>query len=167
MKAVVVGAGPAGVRAVEQLVRAGIAPVWIEEAPDGGGRIYQRPPPGFARGHDALYGADASKARALHQTLDALKPRSDWRPETLVWNIRPREGVLDTLTRGRERGLVPYDALILCTGAMDRVIPLPGWTLPGVTTLGGAHRCPRPAPSARSARRRAWSRPAASSPAAG
>jgi NADPH-dependent 2,4-dienoyl-CoA reductase/sulfur reductase-like enzyme len=138
MRVVVVGAGPAGVRAVEQLVRGGLAPVWLEEAPDGGGRIYQRPPAGFARDHSALYGADARRAKALHAALEALKPRADWRPDTLVWNLRPRDGVLETLTQGSSRGEVAYDALILCTGAMDRVLPVPGWTMPGVTTLGGA-----------------------------
>ncbi|WP_270936136.1 FAD/NAD(P)-dependent oxidoreductase [Falsiroseomonas oryzae] len=138
MRVAVVGAGPAGVRAVEQLLRAGIEPAWIEEAPDGGGRIYQRPPPGFARSHRALYGADAKRAQALHATLDALKPRTDWRPETLVWNIRPRDGVLDVVTRGTRPGEIRFDALILCTGAMDRIVPVPGWTMPGVTTLGGA-----------------------------
>ena len=138
MRVAVVGAGPAGVRAVEQLLRAGIAPVWIEEAADGGGRIYQRPPQGFARTHRELYGADARRALELHAVLDELKPRTDWRSETLVWNIRPRDGALDTLTGGTQRGEVRYDALILCTGAMDRLVPLPGWTLPGVTTLGGA-----------------------------
>jgi NADPH-dependent 2,4-dienoyl-CoA reductase/sulfur reductase-like enzyme len=138
MKAVVVGAGPAGVRATEQLVRAGITPTWIEESPDGGGRIYQRPPAGFTRDHRALYGADARRARDLHETLEALKPRTHWRSGTLVWNLRPRENVLETLAHGRDRGTVAYDALILCTGAMDRVLPIPGWTMPGVTTLGGA-----------------------------
>lgn len=138
MRVVVVGAGPAGTRAVEQLVRAGLAPTWIEESPDGGGRIYQRPPAGFSRDHAALYGADARRAKDLHETVDALKPRTDWRPGTLVWNLRPREGVLDTLSDGTQRAELHYDALILCTGAMDRVVPIPGWTLPGVTTLGGA-----------------------------
>lgn len=137
-RVVVVGAGPAGVRAVEQLVRAGIVPVWLDEAPDGGGRIYQRPPQGFHRDHAALYGADAGRARALHAALEALKPRADWRPETLVWNIRPGARTLYTLSQGRQQGEAAYDAVILCTGAMDRVVPMPGWTLPGVTTLGGA-----------------------------
>jgi NADPH-dependent 2,4-dienoyl-CoA reductase/sulfur reductase-like enzyme len=138
MRVAVVGAGPAGVRAVERLVEAGLTPVWLDEAPDGGGRIYQRPPSGFVRDHAALYGADARRARDLHAALDALKPRTDWRPETLVWNIRPREGVLDTLRQGTVRGEVGFDAAILCTGAMDRIVPIPGWTTPGVTTLGGA-----------------------------
>lgn len=135
MRVAVVGAGPAGVRAVERLVAAGLRPTWVEESPDGGGRIYQRPPPGFRRDHAALYGDDAGKARALHATLDALKPRCDWRPETLVWNIR--RDALETMRAGTA-ATIGFDAAVLCTGAMDRVVPLPGWTMPGVTTLGGA-----------------------------
>ena len=138
MRVVVVGAGPAGVRAVEQVVRAGLTPVWIDEASDGGGRVYQRPPKGFRRDQRALYGADAVRAHELHRTFDALRGRVEWRPDTLVWTVRPGERVLHTLARGTEAGEVPYDALILCTGAMDRVIPIPGWTTPGVATLGGA-----------------------------
>jgi thioredoxin reductase len=44
---------------------------------------------------------------------------------------------LSTLSHGRS-GQVAFDAAILCTGAMDRVVPIPGWTLPGVTTMGAA-----------------------------
>ncbi|MDO9499459.1 FAD-dependent oxidoreductase [Falsiroseomonas sp.] len=135
MRVAVIGAGPAGVRAVEQLVRAGLRPVWIDEAPDGGGRIYQRPPPGFSRTPKALYGWEGARAAALHATLDALKPQADWRPETLVWNIEA--GRLDIVKDGAVEQL-GFDAAILCTGAMDRVIPLPGWTLPRVTAMGAA-----------------------------
>ncbi|WP_431283420.1 FAD-dependent oxidoreductase [Humitalea sp. 24SJ18S-53] len=138
MKIAVVGAGPAGVRAVERLVRAGHRPIWLEEGPASGGRIYQRPPAGFSRDHRALYGFEASRAENLHATADALRAACDWRPDTLVWNIRRTEAVIDTLERGTTRRSEAFDAAILCTGAMDRVIPLPGWTLPGVTTMGGA-----------------------------
>ena len=137
MRVAVVGAGPAGVRAVERLVAAGLSPVWIDEAPDGGGRIYQRPPSALARDARTLYGFEAKRATAIHDTLDALKPRCDWRPETLVWHIRPGAGVMQALQRGAQQ-TIGFDAAILCTGAMDRVIPVPGWTLPGVTTLGAA-----------------------------
>ena len=137
MRVMVVGAGPAGVRAVERLVAAGIAPVWIDEAPDGGGRIYQRPPAALRRDARMLYGFEAKRASALHAALDALKPRCDWRPDTLVWHIRPGARRMHLLRAGVQEE-IGYDAAILCTGAMDRVIPVPGWTLPGVTTLGGA-----------------------------
>lgn len=138
MRIAVVGAGPAGVRAVERLVRAGHRPMWFEESPASGGRIYQRPPAGFSRGHRALYGFEASRAADLHAAADALRAACDWRPDTLVWNLRRTEPILDTLERGTLRRSETFDAAILCTGAMDRVIPLPGWTLPGVTTMGGA-----------------------------
>ncbi len=137
MRVAVVGAGPAGVRAVEALVGAGVRPVWIDESPDGGGRIYQRPPAPLAANARALYGFEAKRATALHAALDAAKPRCDWRPDSLVWQIRPGARRLHLEHRGAQ-SVVDYDAAILCTGAIDRVIPVPGWTTPGVTSLGAA-----------------------------
>ena len=46
---IVVGAGPAGVRAAETLLAAGIAPTLIDEGARDGGQIYRRQPEGFAR----------------------------------------------------------------------------------------------------------------------
>lgn len=133
---VVVGAGPAGARAAATLVRAGLRPVVIDEAPRSGGQIYRRPPAGFARPPEALYGFEAAAARAAHGEFDALIPRIDYRPNTLVWNVHDRN--VHVLEQDGSRDSVPYDSLVLATGAMDRVVPFPGWTLPGVFTLGGA-----------------------------
>lgn len=135
MSIVIVGAGPAGTRAAEVLVGAGLRPIVIDEAPDNGGRIYQRQPNGFHREARTLYGFEANKARALHDSFDRLRPSIDFRPRTLAWNLRP--GLIDTICDGKAR-TVPFAQTILCTGAMDRVVPLPGWTLPGVFTLGGS-----------------------------
>ncbi|TGT33255.1 NAD(P)/FAD-dependent oxidoreductase, partial [Mesorhizobium sp. M8A.F.Ca.ET.165.01.1.1] len=46
---VIVGAGPAGIRAAATLVEAGLHPVVIDEAHRAGGQIYRRPPDGFVR----------------------------------------------------------------------------------------------------------------------
>lgn len=135
MTIAIVGAGPAGTRAAEVLVRAGLRPAVIDEAPSNGGRIYQRQPDGFTRDARALYGFEAGKARAIHDTFAALAGQVDWHPRTLVWAIRP--GQLRTLRDGVP-GELPWRHLILATGAMDRIVPVPGWTLPGVFTLGGA-----------------------------
>jgi NADPH-dependent 2,4-dienoyl-CoA reductase/sulfur reductase-like enzyme len=132
---VIVGAGPAGVRAAQALVAHGLRPVLIDEAPRAGGQIYRRPPAHFRRTAAALYGTEAARASALHATADGLADRIDHRPDSLVWNAQG--GALDVLHRGRiER--VPYQGLIVATGATDRVLPVPGWTLPGAFTLGGA-----------------------------
>ncbi|MBM3573510.1 MAG: FAD-binding protein, partial [Alphaproteobacteria bacterium] len=41
---VIIGAGPAGIRAAAALVDAGLRPIVIDEALRGGGQIYRRPP---------------------------------------------------------------------------------------------------------------------------
>lgn len=132
---IVVGAGPAGIRAAATLTAAGLAPVVLDEAPASGGQIYRRAPAGFTRPYRALYGFDAAKARRLHDTFDRIKARIDYRPDTLVWDIR--DGVLHCISGERSRE-VPFSDVIIASGARDRVIPFPGWTLPGVYTLGGA-----------------------------
>ncbi|MDB6145684.1 MAG: FAD/NAD(P)-binding oxidoreductase, partial [Pseudomonas sp.] len=52
-----------------------------------------------------------------------------------VWNAE--DGRLDTLSNGRST-VVEYSKIIVATGATDRVLPVPGWTLPGVYSLGAA-----------------------------
>jgi hydrogen cyanide synthase HcnB len=135
MNIAVVGAGPAGVRAVETLLTHGRRPVWIDEAPRAGGQIYRRPPPNFRRPAAALYGFEAGRAERLHRAADAAAAAADYRPHTLAWDIAA--GELQVAGPGGPEA-IPFEALILATGAMDRVIPLPGWTLPGVYSLGGA-----------------------------
>jgi len=134
---VIVGAGPAGVRAAEALVAAGLRPVVIDENARWGGQIYRQPPyaAGFTRSKASLYGFEARKADSLHTAMARLLPCVDYRPDTLTWACG--HGRLDTLHAGREAS-VPFSHLIIASGATDRVLPLPGWTLPGVYTMGGA-----------------------------
>lgn len=131
----IIGAGPAGIRAAQTLVAHGLYPVLLDEAARGGGQIYRRQPANFKRPPDKLYGFEAHKANAIHQTLDQLRGQLDYRPDTLVWNAEA--GLLDTLHAGRADRL-EYSGVIVATGATDRVLPVPGWTLPGVYSLGAA-----------------------------
>ncbi|AJY41788.1 FAD-dependent oxidoreductase [Burkholderia humptydooensis] len=137
LQPVIVGAGPAGVRAAEALVDAGLRPVVIDENACWGGQIYRQPPAdgGFARGKRTLYGFEAAKADAVHRTMAALLPHVDYRPDTLAWACGA--GRVDTLQDGHEV-TVPFSHLIVASGATDRMLPVPGWTLAGVYTLGGA-----------------------------
>ncbi|MDP3799050.1 MAG: FAD/NAD(P)-binding oxidoreductase [Polaromonas sp.] len=135
LQPVIVGAGPAGVRAAQTLVAHGVRPVVIDEAPRWGGQIYRQPPPGFTRSKRTLYGFEAGRAEALHSAMANILDRVNYRPDTLVWSAEG--GRLDLLSHGR-MGTLPYGQLIVATGATDRVLPFPGWTLPGVYTLGAA-----------------------------
>lgn len=132
---VIVGAGPAGVRAAQTLVAHGLRPVLVDEAPRPGGQIYRQPPIGFSRPRSSLYGFEAARAASVHHAAERIIEQIDYRPDTLVWNAA--DGRLDLLHDGRTESL-PYAQLIVATGATDRVLPFPGWTLPGVYALGGA-----------------------------
>ena len=132
---VIVGAGPAGISAARTLLDHGIKPCLVDESLRGGGQIYRRQPANFQRSAKQLYGFEASKAEAVHRTLDELAPLIDYRPHTLVWNAE--DGRLDMLNDGRAES-VEYAQIIVATGATDRILPVPGWTLPGVYSLGAA-----------------------------
>ncbi len=134
-RVVIVGAGPAGIRCAETLVAAGFKPILIDENRRDGGQIYRRQPEGFTRDYATLYGTEAAKANDLHQSFDRLRGQIDYRADTLVWNLTP--GQLCCVSQGKH-STVDYDALILCTGATDRLMPIEGWQLAGTYSLGGA-----------------------------
>jgi thioredoxin reductase/bacterioferritin-associated ferredoxin len=122
----VVGGGPAGMAAAVAARRAGASVVLIDEYAAPGGQIWRRrfdasdtrslPPD--ARRRIAEF--DASGARLLAGCA--------------VWGV-PEPGVL--LLTG-EPSRVRARAVVLATGAYDRPVAFPGWTLPGAMTAGGA-----------------------------
>ncbi|MCJ9674909.1 FAD-dependent oxidoreductase, partial [Neorhizobium sp. SHOUNA12B] len=136
-KVVIVGAGPAGIRAAERLVQAGVKPIVIDEGTKAGGQIYRRPPRGFVRSPEQLYGPEARKAVALHTVFDRMiaAGQIDYHPQSSVMTIA--DHFLQALTPAGRKDFT-YDRLILATGAMDRLAPIPGWQAPGVYSLGAA-----------------------------
>ena len=132
---VVVGTGPAGVRAAQALVQAGLRPTVVDEGRRDGGQIYRRQPEGFKRSYAKLYGSEADKAQALHRDFDSLRERIDYRPNTLAWNLT--EGELHVVC-GDEPQTLPFDALLVCSGATDRLMPVPGWHRAGCYSLGAS-----------------------------
>lgn len=135
MTTIIVGAGPAGVRAAQALLSYGVRAIVLDEARTWGGQIYRQQPPGFVRSANDLYGFEAGRAVAVHGAMASVANVVDYRSETLVWGAEA--GHLDILRHGLgER--ISYRNLIVATGATDRVLPFSGWTTPGVYTLGGS-----------------------------
>jgi NADPH-dependent 2,4-dienoyl-CoA reductase/sulfur reductase-like enzyme len=128
-RTVIVGAGPAGMAEACVLAGRGLRPIVLDEGRQPGGQAYRRPTAPIASG------VQAARGERLHAAFAAALPQIDYRPATLVWNIA--DGAVHTLHGSRVQA-EPYDVLILATGAIDRVLPVAGWTLPGVVTLGGA-----------------------------
>jgi len=132
---VIVGAGPAGINAAETLLAHGRQPILLDEGRQAGGQGYRKPSPGLRLDMNALMGSEASKYQALHERFESLRGQIDYRPGTLVWGI---DGKTLHLQQDGRATTLDYDALVIATGAMDRIAPMPGWTLPGVFGLGGA-----------------------------
>lgn len=134
---IIIGAGPAGVRAAETLVKYGLTPTVIDEAPRAGGQIYRQQPANFKRSKKDLYGFEATRADRIHTTFDNIIPKLNYHPQSLVWHAQPN--LLDIYNYNDESSQsMAWDDLIVATGATDRVLPFKGWTTPGVYTLGGS-----------------------------
>lgn len=131
---VVVGAGPAGLRGAIEAARAGLTVVVVDENASPGGQIFRQLPEPFSVLEAGLLGRDFASGQSLLHELRALSIR--FLLNATLWGSF-EDRVLE-IVQG-ERGLrVQAEAILLATGAYDRPVPLPGWTLPGVLTAGGA-----------------------------
>jgi NADPH-dependent 2,4-dienoyl-CoA reductase/sulfur reductase-like enzyme len=61
----------------------------------------------------------------------------DYSPRTTLWHVDLGAGVISVLREGRSEE-IGASRLILATGAQERPVPIPGWTLPGVMGAGAA-----------------------------
>lgn len=113
----VLGAGPAGLAAAAAAHRAGARVTLVDANPRAGGQYWRHRP-----------GADAVPARLRDLPVD-------FRSGHAIWHVE-RTG--DGVTVHTDRGEVHARRVIIATGAYDRQLPFPGWTLPGVFTAGGA-----------------------------
>ncbi|GHF51910.1 NADPH-dependent 2,4-dienoyl-CoA reductase/sulfur reductase-like enzyme [Amycolatopsis bartoniae] len=120
----VLGAGPAGLAAAAAASHVGARVVLLDAGQRVGGQ--------FWRHRDGDSGAGHHHWRELERLRAAV-------PEFLagrqVWHVERRD---DGFTLHTSQGEVTARTLVVATGAYDRQLPFPGWTLPGVFTAGGA-----------------------------
>ncbi|MEE8453924.1 MAG: NAD(P)/FAD-dependent oxidoreductase [Limibaculum sp.] len=132
----IVGAGPAGLAAGALAGELGLSCVLLDEQPEPGGQIYRALGRMAASAPDRLEIFGASYRQGL-SLLDGLRRAGlDYRPGTLVWQIDP-PGQLWTLRDSRCQE-IEAARVLLCGGALERPVPIPGWTLPGVLGAGAA-----------------------------
>lgn len=132
----VIGAGPGGLAAAIAGRRAGLGVLVLDERPAPGGQFYKQPvSPETARGGRGP-DAQARDGRALIDTARDLGVLIE--NGTLVWGgSRSAAGRLEIETFDGERaGYVIPRMLVVATGAYERPLVVPGWTLPGVMTTG-------------------------------
>ncbi|KQU74658.1 FAD/NAD(P)-binding oxidoreductase [Ensifer sp. Root31] len=130
--AIVIGAGPAGIGGASLLAENGAKVLVIDEASGPGGQIW-RGIEDIPEDRARLLGADYLAGRDEAQRLRSSGAELAF--ATQAWRVEPDGTVWLKNSRGirQERGR----RLLIATGAMERPVPLIGWTLPGVTTIGG------------------------------
>ncbi|MFF7948270.1 FAD-dependent oxidoreductase [Streptomyces griseorubiginosus] len=141
----VIGAGPAGLAAALAAAARGIHVVLVDSAPAAGGQFYRQPAPGLgARRPQALHHQWRTWER-LRDGLDGHVRAGRVRHLTdhHVWFVERRGAAGFTVhallgAEQEEPAEVRADAVLLATGGYEKVLPFPGWTLPGVVTAGGA-----------------------------
>ena len=130
----IVGAGPSGMSAAICLKKIGASVVVVDEQPEPGGQIWR----GVERNTDsavfAALGKDYDQGRALVAQFRASG--ADYLPNTQVWQIE--DGWTLFATCNGEARKIAARAVLLANGAQERPVPFPGWTLPGVMTVGAA-----------------------------
>ncbi len=110
---VVIGAGPAGLAAAARAVESGASVAMVDDNPRPGGQIW----------------------RASSSPKPWLRDRVEVISGARVFST-PEAGVLG-LERLHDHQEIQYKNLVLATGARERFLPFPGWTLPNVMGAGG------------------------------
>ncbi len=126
---VVAGAGPGGIAAAVVAAEAGRRVCLLDANPGPGGQIWR----GLRAETAQRYPHGASFA-AWTQRLakSGCSVLTGWQAIDLVV---PRRLRIESETESRD---IAFEHLILATGARERFLPFPGWTLPGVFGAGGA-----------------------------
>ncbi|MFN3937385.1 MAG: NAD(P)/FAD-dependent oxidoreductase [Gemmobacter sp.] len=131
----IVGAGPAGMAAAGMAAGLGLSVALLDEQPGPGGQIYRSVTAGGPT-REAILGRDYLRGRLLAHGLE--RDGIDLFAGTTVWDIEGQGPFAVCHSRDGRAGVLSARCLILATGALERPVPVPGWTLPGVMTAGAA-----------------------------
>ena len=119
--------------AARQAAEAKLSVLVLDEQPAPGGQIYRDVDRASAARGDIL-GKEFTDGQTLtkglqHECITHLRG-------AVVWQIE--DGTRVAFTQEGKVALAIGQRIILATGALERPMPVPGWTLPGVMTAGSA-----------------------------
>ncbi|MFF3846252.1 FAD-dependent oxidoreductase [Streptomyces sp. NPDC002328] len=140
----VIGAGPAGLAAALAAAARGIHVVLLDSAAEAGGQYYRQPAAALGAGRPQALHHQWRTWRRLRDGLTAhvAAGRVTHLNDHHVWCVERKSTGFDVHAllgaRQEESAAVHADGVLLATGAYEKVLPFPGWTLPGVVTAGGA-----------------------------
>ncbi len=134
---IIIGGGPAGITAATEAVRLGASVALVDENRHVGGNVFhhtgQGPTTGPSNKIETRIGAQ------ILRDFDQVKDRISVYLQTEVWDFIDQKTVslYAKNNHGIEEKQITGKKLIIAEGAFERVVPFPGWTLPGVFSIGG------------------------------
>ena len=133
---VIVGAGPAGMAAAVEAAGHKLSVLVLDEQPEEGGQIYRSVSTTERLRPEtyALLGDDYQNGKKLQLSFQQTGVKN--LSNAIVWNIEP-DMTVNYLHNGSTHQ-VAASRLLIATGAQERPVPIPGWTLPGVMGAAAA-----------------------------
>lgn len=137
----IVGAGPAGLAAAGIAAGAGARVAVLDERTETGGQYFKPRTAGY-RGH---LPHDRQHRRGIALRDEVTASGAEIIADQTVWFARrDASGGFDLHSFGASEALqLNARAVILASGAYERPAVVPGWTLPGVMTIGAAQTLAR------------------------
>lgn len=133
---VVVGAGPAGMAAAAEAATGRVSVLVVDDNLAAGGQVWRSAGAG-ALADGRVLGKDYAAGGATARAFAGLAGVVDHLPGAQVWHLDDRLELGLTLPEGGA-AMVRAGRVVLATGALERPVPVPGWTLPGVMSAGAA-----------------------------
>ncbi len=129
----IIGAGPAGMAAAIEASHGGARTAVFDEQASPGGQIY-RAGNQFTDSNRHFLGKDYAYGSSLIEQF--RRCNVDYFHSSTIWQVT-NDLEIGVSKDGKSR-LIKADNVIMATGAIERPFPIPGWTLPGVATVGSA-----------------------------
>lgn len=128
----VIGGGPAGISAATIAARGGLSVVVLDEHPRPGGRLLGQLHEMPGHGGDGWWrGAEIARAMLAEARSAGVEIVSG----ASVWGLRPQ---WEVLAEGAPFETVQADRVLIATGAVEKSVPISGWSIPGCITAGAA-----------------------------
>jgi thioredoxin reductase len=124
---IVIGGGPAGIAAATAAAERNASVALVDEGAAPGGQIWR----------EGVHAKHTRAAATRKARLAASSVQRIW-STSIVDVKRGDDGFALVGERERDSMTLKARAIIIATGARERFLPFPGWTLPNVVGVGGA-----------------------------
>lgn len=130
---IVIGAGPAGMAAAAESEEYGLSVMVLGDQRSPGGQVYRAIEQTRAERLQVL-GPDYRNGQHLARRFRAA--HVDYLPGATVWQVESG-GIVNFCIENKARQ-IKGKRILIATGARERPVPIPGWTLPGVMAATAA-----------------------------